>query len=515
MGWILLLLAFDLLTIRWFPVPWIDEVMFTDPAASFILQGHWTSAAWYARGDLTFWTGNVPAYSFLQVPWLWLFGVNAPAVRSLNCVLIALTMICAWFSVKRLNLISSPKIRLATLVSLSLCYPVSYCVRCGRPDVVGMLIFAVSSLFWACPKRLIACTGLFLSAAMIPFSGLQYAFYMPVLLGVLFWAGGKPALSRLLAIIGGGLFGAMLLWVYHQFFAGWDGLLASMADVHNRRPSGLWANFQTLINWLIFHYYLKRPHFILLIGAAVLLGTAWKRLVPFGRRDLLLGLILLLVPGVIVGLGSHFIVAYHWLAVAPALILLGSVAAKSWEKLGPKTRLGGGLLLVGVAVTGRLAFVVMGGIQGNAAYTAAIEKAARPLVQPGEIIYGDWQLYYALKPRAGQIYFPYILPKLTTVEKTSVSAAFLPAYQKAGAEWLADTFGGHWTHTTDLPAPQAIPRFALAGGFSPWYFFGSQLSAYHRNMDLPTAANSSSVQPPNGKPAPGQMESEPGKSPQP
>ena len=488
--------AFDLLTLRWFPVPWIDEVSYADPAATLILHGHWASTAWYGRGDLTYWTGNVPAYSCLQVPWLWCFGVNAPAVRSLNCLLIALTMVCAWFSVKRLNLIPSPKIRLATLAALSLCYPVSYCVRGGRPDVVGMLIFSVSALFWSSPRKAVAGLGLFSCAMLIPFAGLQYAFYMPLLLGVLLWAGGKPALTRLYAIIGGGVFGAILLWAYHQFFAGWDGLLANMADVHGRRPAGLWANFRTLMDWLIFHYYLGRPHFILLIGASVLLGTAWKRLTRISRRDLLLAVVMLLASGVAVGIGSHFMAAYHWLAVAPALILLGSVAANSWEKLGPKTRLGGGLLLVGVAVTGRLAFVVMGGIQGNAAYTAAIEKAARPLVQPGEMVYGDWQLYYALKPRAGQIYFPYILPKLTTVEKTSVSAAFLPAYQKAGAEWLADTFGGHWTHTTDLPAPQAIPRFALAGGFSPWYFFGSQLSAYHREADLPKTAVQSDVQSP-------------------
>ena len=488
-GWILLLLAFDLLTIRWFPVPWIDEVMFADPAASLVLHGHWTSAAWYGRGDLTYWTGNVPAYSFLQVPWLWLFGVNAPAVRSLNCVLIALTMVCAWFSVKRLKLISSPKIRLATLVALSLCYPVSYCVRCGRPDVVGMLIFSLSALFWSSPQKSVALPGLFLCAAMIPFAGLQYAFYMPVLLGVLLWAAGKPALTRLCAIIGGGLLGAILLWSYHQFFAGWDGLLANMADVHGRRPPGLWANFRSLMNWLIFHYYLKRPHFILLIGASAFLGIGWKRLVPDGRRDFLLGLVMLLVPGVVVGFGSHFGIAYQWLAVAPAMILLASAAAKSWENLGRKTKLGCGLLALGMAVTGRLTFVVMGGIQGNAAYTAAIEKAAAPWVQPGEIVYGDWQLYYELKPRAGQIYFSYILPKLTPAEKAAVSVAFLPAYQKAEADWLANTFGGHWLHAADLPAPQEIPRFALAGGFSPWYFFGSQLSVYRREAELPKLGN--------------------------
>lgn len=488
-GWVFVLLAIDLLTLRWFPVPWNDEVMFADPAASLLLQGHWTSTAWYGRGDLTFWTGNVPGYSFLLAQWMWLWGVSAPAVRSLNCVLIAITFICAWFAVKRLNLIPSPRIRLATLVALSLCYPVSFCVRVGRPDVVGMLLFSVAALCWASPRRNTAMMGLFGCAALVPFAGLHYAFYLPVLLGVLFWAGGKPSLTRLYAIIAGGILGALLFVAYHQFFAGWDGLLANMADVRIRRPAGIWANLQALLKEQIFHYYLKRPHFVLLILLTVLLGIAWKHLARASQKAWLQAVVMLLASGLMVGLGSQFRAPYHWLAVVPAMILLASAAAKSWEHLGFKTRLAGGLLVLGLAASGRLVFIGLGGFLGDAGYAAQIDKAASAVVVPGETVYGDWQVYYAVKPRAGCIYYDHLLPRLTSQEKASVSLAFIHPqgqYEAHDAQWLVDTFGGNWVHVTDLPDPRVNINPFLAkclDRFNPECFIGTQLSVYRREND--------------------------------
>ena len=88
---------------------------------------------------------------FYRCPGCGASGVECAGGQKLKLFLIALTMVCAWFSVKRLNLIPSPKIRLAALAAFSLCYPVAYCVRGGRPDVVGMLIFSVSALFGQLP----------------------------------------------------------------------------------------------------------------------------------------------------------------------------------------------------------------------------------------------------------------------------------------------------------------------------------------------------------------------------
>jgi hypothetical protein len=109
-----------------------------------------------------------------------------------------------------------------------------------------------------------------------------------------------------------------------------------------------------------------------------------------------------------------------------------------------------------------------------------------PGVHSGETAYGDWQLYYALKSRASRIYFPYIIPQLTKREMESISIAFLPSKNEANPVWLSATFGGHWFWAADLPAPKTTP--SLISGFSPGYFFGTQLSAYRRNVDLPPKA---------------------------
>ena len=486
-SWVVILLAFDLLTLRSFPVPWSDETLFADPAASVVLNKHWTSTIWNGRGDFIFWGGNVPAYSALLVPWLWLWGVSAAAVRSLNCILVALTMICTWFSVKRLQLVPRPEIRLATLIALSLCYPVSYCVRCGRPDVLGMLIFSAGALFWADSRITNARRGLFFCAALIPFAGLQYAFYLPVLLGVLFWAGGRSALNRIVAIISGGLFGSALLFIYYQCFAGWDGLLASMADVHGRRPHGLWNSFADLMTHQIFLYYFGRPHFVLLIAAVVWLTASWRHLTGAGRRSLMLASIMLLVPGVIVGFFSHFMAPYHWLAVAPAMILLSSVICGSWKNFGPATKVFCALLILGLALSGRIVFVSLGLGLGSASYTTQIEIAAIGLIQPGENVFVDPQLYYAVKPRAGQIYYAEIVPRLTKSEKESVSVAFLCSADPAfGEKWFMNAFGGHWTLVADLPIPCAqVDHQPAASRLLSWFhagnFVGRPLSVYRRD----------------------------------
>ncbi|HEV2694982.1 MAG TPA: hypothetical protein VG347_18960 [Verrucomicrobiae bacterium] len=485
--WVLLLLGFDLVTFRCFPVPWYDEALFADPAATLVLQGHWTSTIWFGRGDFSYWGGNMPAYSLLLVPWLWLWGMGELAVRSFNYVLFALTLVCLWFSVKRLNLIPSAKFRLATLCALSLCYPVSYCVRCGRPDVLGMLLFALSAFFWTSPRKIIAHVGLFICAFIIPFVGLQYAFYMPVLLGVLLWAGGKPALNRLCAIIGGGIIGGILLVAYYHFVAGWDGLLANMSNVHARLPSGVWDRIRMLIKTQILFYYFGRPHFILLIAASGLLAITWKRLTGISRRTLLLGMTMLLVPGVALGLFSHFMAPYHWLAVAPALILLASAAAKSWGKISPGVKMLCVLLALGLAVSGRLVFVMLGWGVADAAYTDQMQKAAAAQVRPGEVVFIDPQVYYAIKPVASRIYVSQIVPVLNAQEKDSVTVAFLHVNGiDFSPTWFTNNnFSGHWVRVTDLPAPCSQVKISpfvskLLGWFHAAAYIGEPLAVYRR-----------------------------------
>lgn len=486
MVWTLGVLALDLLTLNWFPVPWNDEVMFADPAATLLLQGHWASAAWYGRGDLIYWTGNSPAYSFLLVPWLWVWGVNAPGVRSLNCLLIAAAMIFTWFAVKRLKLISSPALRLAALAALSLCYPVSFCVRTGRSDVVGMLLFALGAWLWAGPRPAAAKVGLFFCAAMIPFAGLHYAFYMPILLGVLLWAGGRASLGRIYAIICGGLAGGLLFAGYHHFFAGWDGLLANMADVRDRRPAGIWPNLRALFEDQILHYYLKRPHFLLLLLLALVVGLSWKKLCGPERRSWWQAVVILFASGLLIGAGAQFRAPYQWLAVAPALILLVASFGGAWKRLGQWTKWVCLLLLLGIGLSGRLVFLSLGEFLQTASYTAKAGHAAGQLVAPGEKVYCDWQVYYDVKPRAGGVFFDHVIPKLTHEEKASISLAFLHPdgkYEARDVRWLEENLGGSWTAVATLPDPRSGISPWLASQiekFNPECFIGTGLIAYRR-----------------------------------
>lgn len=333
---------------------------------------------------------------------------------------------------------------------------------------------------------LAAGTGLFICTIFIPFVGLQYAFYMPVLLGVLLWAGGKPALGRLYAIISGGIVGTLLLLAYYQFCSGWDGLLANMSDVHGRLPPGLWDRFQVLMKDQILFYYFGRPHFVLLIAMVIVLGFAWKSMSRISQRTLLLAAIMLLVPGVVLGLFSHFMAPYHWLAAVPAMILLASAASHSWQTISLKIKAACAILALGLAGSGRLVFVMMGLGVDDANYTAQLEKAAIANVHPGENVFIDPQVYYALKPRAGRMYVAQIIPRLTEQEKEAVSVAFLHGKGLVyGPEWFTDKFGGHWVHVVDLPNPSSrvngSPLLSkLLGWFHAGAYIGEPLAVYRR-----------------------------------
>ncbi|MBW8863451.1 MAG: hypothetical protein JF609_00720 [Verrucomicrobia bacterium] len=182
---------------------------------------------------------------------------------------------------------------------------------------------------------------------------------------------------------------------------------------------------------------------------------------------------------------------YHWLAVAPAMILLASAVASSWNNFGLLTRVFCGLLVFGLAVSGRVAFISMGAGLGTAGYMTRVEAAATSLVQPGECVLADPQLYYALKPRAGHIYFRQIVPLLTVPEKNSVPVAFLVSTDgEFGERWLTNSFGSGWTHVADLPVPcaQVSPDsfFAkLLRWFHAGFFVGQPLSVYRRDPALP------------------------------
>ena len=488
--WLLLVLVADLLTLSSFPVPWVDEVMFADPAINLIQRGQWVSTAWFGRGDLHFWAGNSPLFSALTYGWLRLWGPAMESVRSLNYVLPMFAFALGWVAVRRLGLIQSPWTRLLVFAALTICYPISYNARCGRPDGTGLVLLFAAALAWSATQPRAASIGLGTLTALLPFSGLHYVAYMPVLLAVLWWQTGPAGLSRIKAILVGGLIGGLLFCAYHQFFAGWDGLISSMTDIRSRPGQGRWAQIINLPRTLFLRYYLIRPHFLLLFLVAGLLWLSLRQTDRSSRRFLSLATIFLIVPGIFLAVIVHFGVTYHPLAIVPAALLLAQAAELSWTKLNFFVRAMCCTALLGLGLSGRLVFVSLGWALGNEAYLRKIEAETRASVLPSDTAYGDWQIYYALKPTVREIYFHHILPRLERAEKQTITVAFLQDGQTDSTEWLSQTFEGKWKRTKVLSAPGQLPGGSgLFAGFSPWYFFGKQLTMYRREMpDVPAGA---------------------------
>ncbi len=126
----MLFLVINIVTLDWYPLPWIDEVAFADTPINVALYGKWdtTVMSYYYS----------PLYAFLLIPWIWIFGVSHSVVTSFSIVI-------AFFLCLLLSryLINSKKITSAwSLIIFILMFwgasVLSWNFRCGRVDVLIM-----------------------------------------------------------------------------------------------------------------------------------------------------------------------------------------------------------------------------------------------------------------------------------------------------------------------------------------------------------------------------------------
>jgi hypothetical protein len=126
-----LFLLINILTLNWYPLPWVDEVMFTDTPANVVLTGKWFSTVWR-------YTYN-PLHAFLLIPWIWCFGISHAAVTSLNVVIAFFLCILMLRFLINTNIINSLWSLIIFLLMFWGASTISWIFRCGRVDVLAML----------------------------------------------------------------------------------------------------------------------------------------------------------------------------------------------------------------------------------------------------------------------------------------------------------------------------------------------------------------------------------------
>src|SRR5690349_2642160 len=72
----LLFLAVNLATSTRSPTIWVDEAQLADPAVNVLMGRGFVSSGWATQTKAEVFAGNSPLYSYMLVPWLWLFGFH-------------------------------------------------------------------------------------------------------------------------------------------------------------------------------------------------------------------------------------------------------------------------------------------------------------------------------------------------------------------------------------------------------------------------------------------------------
>jgi 4-amino-4-deoxy-L-arabinose transferase-like glycosyltransferase len=350
-------LALNILTLEWHPLPWVDEVAYSDYSINFVLDGEWRTSAWGGDKNNQVYSVYPPLYQFILTPWVKLFGISLLSCRSLNVVLVFFSCLVFCSILRRANIIKNLYSLILFLFLFWGAGVFSWIYRNGRPDVVGMLCvigFFVSYYYFLHNK--IAKWILSIFSFLIITAGIQSSLYVIcILLCLLFFQSDRKSVKNAIYmfIIGlaGGLFflsvyfysqGFLLQFYYRTFL-----FSSSLKDFVSFLISHI-EHWISPINTDIKEALLKTSHspappflericdaylankeYLVLCAANGLLSAYLllsKRISSFSIEIKLL-IISLVVP-IFMTFAGRFVSYYTWMSYLPAVICLVYIAGK-------------------------------------------------------------------------------------------------------------------------------------------------------------------------------------------
>jgi hypothetical protein len=465
------LLVFNVLTGAWFPIPWLDEVMFTDPAKKLLLGKGFTSTAWFGQGAGEFWAGYPPLYQIVLYHWTKAVGFGMVEVRSLNYVLITASAFMLWLSTARLGLILRRNWRVFFVAFVCLSYGVTFAYRSGRMDCLGIAILSAMLLSLSLRSEWARHVLLFGLAVLLPLTGLQLVVYVGLLGAIVFAMAPRALLSELVCVAIGTMAGLGIMYAVYTLTGVWDNFVASTAGKRTLLGDGLASRLAQYGHTL--SGVMKDASFLIVL---LLAGGMLARELVGGRfavRSALgFGLIVaLVVPGALFVIGVYPIY-YSWMAFIPLSIALfhmleSQTLAGGWHRL--TTR----VLLVAGMVAGLPLISAWSAVYADSRDPAAVASFIESHVQPTDIALSDYAAFYAIAPVATEVYFPAYLDVMSEQEKRAISILVV-----APAEFpsLARQLGGEWTFTGAELRSRHNDRWTSVSIWGPQY----DLAVYRR-----------------------------------
>jgi hypothetical protein len=307
-------LVLNLATSARFPLPWQDEIVFTDVAVNLASGRGFISTVNMCGDKLIdhFWSCNAPLFPSLLGQWIKIFGFTILAVRSLNYVLILIGVLVLWYAVRRLALIPRAPQRLLFVVLLMAGYGMGFIYRSARYDCLGLLLFSLVLLAYSLHSVRLRISVITVLGILMPLAGIQLILYSVLLCGLMLVSLKRRVILEVVALGAGIAIGSGALVALFYM----NGVLANFASALFGEGNGR------------FQYASKDPSFAILLAVCMLLAIGQSRRHRF-RLISPLGICLAcgtLIPVGMLCLGK-FPIYYSWMAYVP--LALGVSAAMS------------------------------------------------------------------------------------------------------------------------------------------------------------------------------------------
>jgi hypothetical protein len=435
------LLALNLTTATRFPIPWLDEVMFVDPAANLFFGKGFTSCTWPLQPcDAGFWAGYPPLYPALLYVAMRVFGFGPVSVRIVDYVLATVAVLALWLAVARLGLIATRRARLWLVALLLLGYGMVFCYRSARVDCVGFALAAAIAL--ACSIRTVwlRCGVIALLALLLPLTGLQMLLYAVLMTGLLAVYRGRELRRELVSAAAGLLAGTATLYALYTAAGVWPSFVGDTIRSHSLAGRDF-SLARTLRQYhRNFGGMYKDPSFVLLLVLAIdLAARQWSRGEAVARSPLGFALVVVIIIPTALFLTGVYPVYYDWMAYVP--VSVGICAAVSAARPGSGRLTQAGLALV-CAVGLPLVFSWMAVDWADRDY-ARVEATLRDAITADDRVYLDYSAYYAVKPRAAAVFTDHS-PPLTPSASAAIDALVI---RPAELDAVARAVGGRWRAT--------------------------------------------------------------------
>lgn len=436
--------------------PWMDEVMFIDPVASYLNTGVWTTNAWEGANS---W--YMPLYQMLMMGWISIFGFSFEVCRSLNLVFMFLLGLSC---LKIMQLIFRSDLSKSTVIlytSLFWCFEeLAWMSRNGRVDILGALI--ASLLIFSIVKSIfnskLNTIAIIIYSTLLILSGIQAAVFIVALyfLFIILYKTHRRFILKSAAytILGYGIgFSASCVFMY--FIGNLKGFIMSFINmsatlhkiyyqyirpaISNNEPIIISNEHNNILQNIIESYSSYSFIALLLLCLIVIIFLIKKRINPIRTNaPFILFLISLYIP-VFMNFAGRFSEYYRWMCYIPTIM-----AITLWYASIEKRQIKLGIITVCMCICIN-GIVSLGKPGYNKDYKALENFIAKQPFHKDDRIETMWSTFYMIKPRVNDCYF-YCRPQnnysnnidfiLTPISHGEYVSRYFYEHEKALAEHL-------------------------------------------------------------------------------